>query len=110
MEQQSDRKMKRRSRKRGEKNKGKREKGRFGPHACQLCKLKVSAASHVPLKKGDIYRRLALQLMEPCSVTPSNIIIIRIIVTLLCKKNGKCQQPERSSETLCVHVLCLAAS
>lgn len=83
MEQQSDRKMKCRSRKRGEKNKGKKEKGSFGPHARQLCKLKVSAASHVPLKKGDIYRRLALQLMDPCSVTPSNIIII---ITLLCKK------------------------
>lgn len=85
MEQQSDRKMKCRSRKRGEKNKGKREKGSFGPHACQLCKLKVSAASHVPLKKGDIYRRLAWQFMDSCSVTPSNILIT-IIITLLCKK------------------------
>lgn len=59
-----------------------------------------------PLKKGDIYRRLALQLMDPYSVAPSNIRIIIIAYA----KNGKCQQPERSSETSCVHVLCLAAS
>lgn len=61
MEQQSDRKMKSRNRKGGEEHKGEREKSRFGPHARQLCKLKVSAASHVAWKKGDIYRRLALQ-------------------------------------------------
>lgn len=44
----NDRKMKCRSRKRGEKNKGKREKSRFGPHARQLCKLKVCCFSCSP--------------------------------------------------------------
>lgn len=54
-----------------------------------------------PLKKGDIYRRLALQLMDPCSGARTKIRIIIIAYA----KTGKCQQPEGSSETSCVHVL-----
>lgn len=38
-----------------------------------------------PLKKGDIYRRLALQLMDPCSGAPTKIRIIIIAYA----KNGK---------------------
>lgn len=49
----------------GENRGEKMEDGGFGPHAAQLCKLNVSAASRVPQKKGDIYRRLAVVVYEP---------------------------------------------
>lgn len=44
---------------------GKRKNRDFHPHAPQLCKLKVSAASRIPPKKGDIYRRLAAVVNGP---------------------------------------------
>lgn len=49
----------------GEEKQEKRKNCGFRPHARQLCKLKVSAASQIPLKNGDIYRRLALAMNGP---------------------------------------------
>lgn len=49
----------------GKKSERERIKGFFRPHAPQLCKLKVSAASRIPPKKGDIYRRLAVAVNGP---------------------------------------------
>ena len=48
-----------------EEKEGKLENRGFRPHAPQLCKLKVSAASRIPPKKGDIYRRLAVAVNGP---------------------------------------------
>lgn len=53
-----------REKEREEKEKERENRG-FRPHAPQLCKLKVSAASQIPLKKGDIYRRLAVAVNGP---------------------------------------------
>jgi len=48
-----------------EEKEGNRANGGFHPHASQLCKLKVSAASRIPPKKGDIYRRQAVAVNGP---------------------------------------------
>lgn len=42
----------------------------FRPHVPQLCKLKVSAASPIPPKKGDIYRTLAVAANGPLLCHP----------------------------------------